>query len=124
MAVSVAITRRHNRRHDAADRIEFAVLEQTIWRGGNSFFMSPQQFRLALVMTVAAANRISLTTDELVDALYADDIDGGPDTASIIVRKHIWRFRMVFRPLGMTVIRERQNFYRMSIEPMLGAIAA
>jgi hypothetical protein len=121
---TVAITWRHNWRHDAADRIEFAMLEQTIWRAGLSVRVPFQIFRLALCMTVAGANGRNLSTDELVDVLFAEDINGGPDQANRNVAVYLSRIRKLFAHLGMKVVKERNSFYRISIEPMLEAIAA
>lgn len=122
--MAVAITRLHNKRYDAPGRLEFAVLEQTVSRDGVSVFLPPKAFRLALCLAVAGGNNRHLSTNEMIDAIWADDVDGGPETADTAVSVYLCRLRKLLVPVGVTIVRERQRMYLLHIEPALEAIAA
>jgi DNA-binding response OmpR family regulator len=111
----ISITKRYKWR--PSNRIEFALLDRAIWREGLTVALSPHMFRIALCLTVAASQGMSLSTDDMIEVLYGDHDDGGPETADNVVSVNVCRLRKRLAPLGMTIQRQRDHYYTMLIEP-------
>lgn len=58
---------------------------------------------------MAAAPR-SLSMAELIDALYCDRADGGPETARPAINCYVTRARTKLRPLDLWIVRLERRF--------------
>jgi hypothetical protein len=62
-----------------------------------------------LVERLAKAYPGSVTMERMIQALYADDPDGGPERADNAISVYNWRIRKVIEPLGWTIPRQNHG---------------
>ena len=62
----------------------------------------PAQHRTLIEALIKAYPR-RVTLDHLVDRLYGDDIDGGPDDPKQVIRAHVVRLRKKLPKYGWTI---------------------
>lgn len=121
--MSIAIRNRYKWR-PTNGAIELAVVERTVWRNGHSVAPPRHFFQLALRLTIAALHDGPHPSVEMIDVLYADDADSGPENADNALSINIYRLRKRLALLGISIGRRRDNLSTMSIELTLGELAA
>jgi hypothetical protein len=62
--------------------------------------LTPLQFR---IYDVVRRSPCGINVHNLVDKVYADRADGGPDTAMAVVRSLIWKINTVLAPTGARI---------------------
>lgn len=65
----------------------------------------------ASTLLALASTRAHISKAELIDALYGDDPDGGPDFADSVVKVHICRLRRKLAPYGWKIDTEYNRGY-------------
>lgn len=76
----------------------------------------PRRERQILNLLLRAKGR-SVFSVKLVDELYGDDPDGGPDNAEGCVQSHISKLRRKLRPRGWLIDSRRFDGYRLVRDP-------
>jgi hypothetical protein len=97
------------------NRIEIALETREIRRGQLAVNFPNLEFRIASVLLCAAAQDRCLVVSELVEALYGERADGGPESAVDCVRRHIHFARKRFAPIGIVIPVEYTRGYRAEI---------
>lgn len=93
--------------HIATDQFALTcVLRPKVWRSwrpqlcwdGGAVYVPPQMAKI--VLRLALAKGAAVTVDELIDWLYGDDVDGGPDDAVGVTRVHLHKLQRTLSEAG------------------------
>ena len=82
--------------------------------------MTRMEIKLIRVLTKAYPK--SATIGSIIHAMYADDIDGGPDFAEMVIRTMVFRLRQKLPLYGWTIPKcksGRGNYGVYRLEPMM-----
>lgn len=102
----------------APNALVLDLSNHTIWQNGRSLFHKnyvlsrPVTFRVIAALLAAAPKPVML--NELVDFVWGDDEDGGPDSAAKCIDVAIHKVRPVVFALGCQIVRR----HRVSIQIM------
>lgn len=72
----------------------------------------PRRRRL-IVDALLRAGRSYVAKSRLINAVYGDDYDGGPEDAEACIHTHLSRLRDQIRPHGFTITNSRHLGYRL-----------
>lgn len=115
MAARVVLVGRLTDHNGAWDKVELAVASREIRRGQLSIALTPQLFDLFRSLVSSATTDRVVTMSDLIDNLWGDDVDGGPDDAPRAIRRLIWDLRRRLAPIGMAVPCEHARGYELVI---------
>jgi DNA-binding response OmpR family regulator len=71
------------------------------------------QLQRSVLLRLMDARGALVSNDQIVDSVYRDRSDGGPDSARNCVQSSITRIRKKIEPLGWEVTWERFSGYRL-----------
>lgn len=97
------------------DRIEIILEDNMIRRGSAIAKLCPQEFVLARCLVGSAPHGACLSRAELVDALFGDRADGGPDNAESALGKLLCQLRSKLSPIGLSIPCEYSIGWRCQI---------
>lgn len=99
----------------AWEKVEIAASSREVRRGQLAIALTPQLFDLFRSLVSSAVTDRVVTMSELIDNLWGDDVDGGPDEAPRAIRRLIWDLRRRLAPIAMAVPCERTRGYELVI---------
>lgn len=99
--------------------ITFSLRHKRIFRGRRRVQLSPQEFRLVMVMMVGSANGYSFTTADLIETLYGEDDRGGPDNPARIVYIRLCSLRRRLARIDLRISRNSGWRYFIAIDPVV-----
>jgi hypothetical protein len=76
------------------------TVRHSVTRNGVEVFLSPQQFKIFLLISKA---RFGITPAQLFNLIYADSIDGGPLTGRKAVQVQRCNLNQKILPLGLRI---------------------
>ena len=97
------------------DTVYISMFTNTLYYLDHRFFVS-RQLRLIFLRTLAQSPGF-VTYEELIDLLWGDDEDGGPDKANELIHKHMMNIRTIAAALGYRLdIRQGIGFAMVPIK--------
>jgi DNA-binding response OmpR family regulator len=66
-----------------------------------------------IILRLRQAAGAIVTNDNLVDFVYGDRLDGGPENAAQCIQTYVSKANRKIRPLGWSVVAERFRGYRL-----------
>ncbi|WP_027143179.1 winged helix-turn-helix domain-containing protein [Mesorhizobium sp. WSM3626] len=97
------------------NRIEISLSSREIRRGQVTVGLTPQEFRLASVLVGGAASQRCFTISELIDVVFGDRADGGPETADSSIRVRLYNIRQSLASIGIVIPVVYSRGYRAEI---------
>lgn len=89
------------RRVPVGDEIIIDIARGEVFRWGKSVRLAPTPMRILIVFAMVR-DRI-LMADDIAEALWVDDLRGGPDSYLTVVGRQLHRTRYAIAPLGLII---------------------
>lgn len=105
---------RRHRRHD--DRLYIYPAARALGRGSVLRFLGRNPLRLIAVLLTHPGAIVA--QDDLIQALWGDDPDGGPDIASYAINSTIFQLRKITPDLGVCIERQKTRGVSASLLPL------
>lgn len=86
---------------DRPDAVVLAVGKKRAFRDGSMVRFSPTEAKIALCLLAAQGRQVC--EDELIEFVWGDDPDGGPEDAGRMVRVFIYKVRHILRALNIGI---------------------
>lgn len=104
------------------DGVAFSLAQSTIFRGTQQCWrrvtLGPLELRLTSALIVGSVNGHSFQLNEMIDVLWIDCKEGGPDLADRAVYALLHRLRKKLQPLALRIARNSGYRHYIAVDPL------